>query len=229
MLFIAKCVILFILIKLLQYLSRSKRVIVVSIEGNIGVGKSTLINYLKSNNIIKNASYVSEPVNTWDTSNILSQYYNDKKRWGFTFQHFVYITRIIDTIKTLQSNKPIIILDRSLTADKNVFELMLYENKIINRMEHSIYTMWCDFYEQYIDSKYEHKTIYLKCDPVIAHKRIQARGRPSELSINIADLTKLNDYHERMISGLDNEVLTIDYNNTQIDENLCNRIISFIS
>ena len=55
---------------------------VISIEGNIGAGKSTLISYL-------NLLTIKEPVDEWlniGGQNLLQKYYEDPKRWGLTFQ-----------------------------------------------------------------------------------------------------------------------------------------------
>ena len=58
---------------------------IISIEGNIGSGKSTLVKKLKE----KNPSwyFLQEPVDVWksvsdiDGNNILSEFYKDKKRY----------------------------------------------------------------------------------------------------------------------------------------------------
>lgn len=55
---------------------------IVSIEGNLGAGKSTLLSFL-------NVKTIKEPVEEWSNvagANILERYYNDPKRWAFTFQ-----------------------------------------------------------------------------------------------------------------------------------------------
>jgi len=55
---------------------------IVSIEGNLGAGKSTLLSFLK-------VKTIKEPVEEWSNvagTNILERYYNDAKRWAFTFQ-----------------------------------------------------------------------------------------------------------------------------------------------
>jgi len=58
---------------------------VISIEGNIGTGKSTLLNLLEDK--FKNIVFVKEPVDEWiklknnNNENILELFYTDKKRW----------------------------------------------------------------------------------------------------------------------------------------------------
>lgn len=55
---------------------------IISIEGNLGAGKTTLLSLL-------NISCIKEPVDEWENlkgTNILKNYYEDPKRWAFTFQ-----------------------------------------------------------------------------------------------------------------------------------------------
>ena len=71
---------------------------IISIEGNIGSGKSTMVEYLKQN--LQNDSticFLQEPVDIWNTIidkngvNIIENYYNDQKKYAFQFQMMAYI------------------------------------------------------------------------------------------------------------------------------------------
>lgn len=100
---------------------------IISIEGNIGVGKSTFISILK--NKWPNCDIVSEPVELWkdltndDNKNILQMFYEDINRWSYTFQNLACITRMMKIEdKINESNSEYIFLDRSLATDKHVFE-----------------------------------------------------------------------------------------------------------
>lgn len=63
--------------------------VLVSLEGNIGAGKSTLFNIIKKE--FPDAFILEEPVDTWQcinndpTLNILEKFYQDPLRWGLTF------------------------------------------------------------------------------------------------------------------------------------------------
>jgi deoxyadenosine/deoxycytidine kinase len=83
---------------------------IISIEGNIGAGKSTFVNIIS--NYVKNSEIVSEPVEMWkslsdsDGKNILDKYYQNIPRWAYSFQNLACITRMMkieDTIRN--SNK----------------------------------------------------------------------------------------------------------------------------
>ena len=71
------------------------------IEGNIGSGKSTLMEYLQTLDEYKihKIKTLKEPVDEWkqvidkDTKkNILDYFYSDSKRWGYLFQMNAFIT-----------------------------------------------------------------------------------------------------------------------------------------
>lgn len=70
----------------------------ISIEGNIGVGKSTLISKLIE--YIESSDVINEPIDKWlnitdsHKSNILKVFYENKKRWSYTFQSLTYVTRM---------------------------------------------------------------------------------------------------------------------------------------
>lgn len=213
---------------------------IIAIEGNIGVGKTTLIEYLKQFDKLNYKSiFVPEPIDTWinlrddDNNNILGKFYEDKKRWGYSFQNLIYYTRMIITIDALkQTDKSVIFLDRSLGTDKNVFEKMLYDDKYIGKIENNLYDLWDYFYEKYITQTSKKNIIYLRCDPQVAYERIQKRGRDEEMSIDIKYLEKLHRYHENWITkeiNNNNNVLVIDCNKDMDKNKICEDIYKFVS
>ena len=197
--------------------------VIISIEGNIGVGKSTFINILKSKwegveegekGEKVGCEVIPEPVDMWknlvntDGKNILQTFYEDIPRWAYSFQNVACITRMIkmeDIIR--KSNSKYIFLDRSLGTDKNVFEAMLYDQGKINQMEHQMYTLWCDFYHQYVRSQSDQIYIYLKASPKTCASRIKKRARVEEESIGLDYLKGLNDYHDTWLLNEPNTIV----------------------
>lgn len=190
--------------------------IIISVEGNIGVGKSTFINILKAN--WEDCEIVSEPVEMWkdivnlDGKNILQTFYDDIPRWAYSFQNVVCITRMMkieDMIRNTDSKY--IFLDRSLGTDKNVFEIMLYNQGKINHIEHSMYNLWCDFYHNYVRSQDNQIYIYLRSSPETCLQRIKKRGRVEEESISFEYLKSLHEYHDAWLTNLNiSNVIIID-------------------
>ena len=195
---------------------------IINIEGNIGCGKSTFIarlkEELKDNNLI---CILDEPLEEWlkirdSEGNILQHYYKDQKAYAFAFQMMAYISRLAILKKAIEKGYKYIITERCLDTDKHIFCQMLYDDGFINPIEFQIYNKWFD---EFI-TKHEYKTIYLRCDPVIAHERVQIRSRAEETnsnSISLEYLQKCHDYHDKWILNTDNPFDVIDAN---IDMNM---------
>jgi len=126
--------------------------IILSIDGNIGSGKSTLYKDLQayySNNA--DICFVPEPVDDWthivDANNtpILTNLYKDTKKYAFRFQMMAYISRLHLLRQKVKENKyKIIISERSVQTDRNVFAKMLYDDGLIEHDEYQIYNKWFD-------------------------------------------------------------------------------------
>jgi deoxycitidine kinase/deoxyguanosine kinase len=120
---------------------------IISIEGNIGSGKSTLFEKLKihfANN--KNIIFVREPVDIWESiqdengTTILEKFYQDQIKYSFSFQIMAYISRINLLKETIKQNPGVtIITERSLYTDKMVFAKMLYDTHKIEYINYQIY------------------------------------------------------------------------------------------
>ena len=117
--------------------------IILSIDGNIGSGKSTLYKDLQE--YYKNhpdICFVPEPVDDWtnivdgENTPILTNLYKDTKRYAFRFQMMAYISRLHLLRQKVKENKyKIIISERSVQTDRNVFARMLYDDGMIEHDE----------------------------------------------------------------------------------------------
>lgn len=190
--------------------------LLINVEGNIGVGKSTFTKILKEQ--VADSDIVYEPIDIWlnikdnDNKTILDKFYEDKHRWTYTFQNFAYITRMIkieDMIRS--SDKTHIFLDRSLDTDLFVFGKMLADDGYMNNMELQIYEHWNKFYYQYVRQNNNQKTIYLRSDPEVCLERIKGRGRNAEQLIGLDYLKRLHEYHDKWLLNKPN-TLIIDCN-----------------
>lgn len=194
---------------------------IVSIEGNIGVGKSTFTKLLEEH--ITSSEIVSEPVDMWlnvknsDGKNILQTFYDDIPRWAYTFQNIAYVTRMMKIERTIRnSTKEYIFLDRSLDTDRYVFEKMLWEQKKLQKIEHDAYHLWCDFYKEFVRNDDNKKIIYLRCLPEVSLERIKVRGREEEKNITLEYLQELHNAHENWLISNSNSnesnILILDCN-----------------
>ena len=178
---------------------------IITIEGNIGSGKSTLLEILSKkydsdNRII----FLKEPVDEWEKirdSNglsMLQKFYEDQKKYSFSFQMMAYITRLALMKRAIEDNleASIFVTERSLYTDKHVFAKMLHDMNNIEDVNYQIYTTWFDTFAR--DYQVE-SVIYVKTDPDICYKRIKERSRTGEDEIPLDYLTKCHTYHETMI------------------------------
>lgn len=215
--------------------------IIVSVQGNIGSGKSTLLDQLKTRmgNTVYNKDcnklsvcFLKEPVDTWNTivdenaTPILTLYYADQQKYAFTFQMMAYISRLALIKKAIKDGFDIIISERSLATDKNVFAKMLYDDKKINKVEYSIYLKWFDEFQSEFPQE---NIIYVKTSPTIANRRVLERARDGEI-IPIEYLENCDKYHEDWLKHTNKEkVITLDGNiNTKLNPNVIDNWVSDI-
>ena len=182
--------------------------ILISIQGNIGSGKSSLLKKIENYKFKfnKKICFLQEPVDEWeslrDENNLtlLQLYYKDQQTYSFAFQIMAFMTRLKQLKEALSKNYDIIITERSLSADHNIFTKMLLDENIIKHIEYKIYLKWVDEFKLNMPNEY---IIYLKTDPETAHERIIQRNRLGE-NININYINKCHNYHEYWLNNIKN-------------------------
>ena len=102
------------------------------ISGNIGVGKTTLAQKLSNKYDWK---ILLEEV---DNNPYLEDFYKSMKSWSFHLQIFFLNSRF-KQIKKISSSNGIIIQDRSIYEDYEVFTKNLYDSKILLKREFENY------------------------------------------------------------------------------------------
>ena len=105
--------------------SKNKQ-LVLSLEGNIGAGKSTFLNLLKQNNSI-DFELIQEPVSEFQNVankgiNLLDLFYKDTKRWCYALQTLSFYMKLknIENAKK-NANNSLFIAERSVYTDKSYF------------------------------------------------------------------------------------------------------------
>ena len=219
----------------MQFVDKSNNKIIISIEGNIGVGKSTFISILKRKfpeHFGESCEIIYEPVEIWTNitdsngKNILQTFYDDMSRWAYSFQNIACISRMNMMEQAIcNSSSKYIFLDRSLGTDSNVFEAMLYDDGFINKLEHEMYKMWTNFYSKHVRPDIKPIYIYLKANTKTCMERIEKRNRLEEKSITIEYLKKLEMYHDKWLNN-NNNTIYIDCNDDfESDINKQNKMI----
>jgi deoxyadenosine/deoxycytidine kinase len=187
----------------------------ISIDGNIGSGKSTIMEALKhkfSDN--KNVVFLREPVDEWaqikDENNvtILEKFYANQKDYSFSFQMMAYISRLA-LLKEAVKNNPhaIFISERSLFTDREVFAKMLYKSGFIEEVNYKIYLKWFDSFSSEFPL---HKVIYVKADPQVCFDRIKKRSRTGESNIPLTYLENCHIHHNDMLDKTNSNCICED-------------------
>lgn len=183
---------------------------IVSIEGNIGSGKSTLLENLhKHYNNNTDVVFLKEPVDEWakitDENGVtmIEKFYADQYKYSFSFQMMAYVSRLKimrETLKNINavsvSKHIIIITERSLHTDKNVFAKMLYDSNKIEHINYQIYLQWFDAFSEEFNVN---KVVYVKTSPENCHSRITKRSREGEGNIPLEYLQSCHKYHNDML------------------------------
>jgi len=193
-----------------------------TIEGNIGVGKTTLINTLRHTPEItgRKVIFLEEPVAIWESikddagKNIIELFYSDQQAYAFSFQMMAYISRLT-ALKDAMAQHPdaIIITERSVYTDKHIFAKMLFDDKKISSIEYHIYNKWFD---HFLKDGPLSGIIYLKCEPSIANERVIKRSRVGE-TIPLEYLERCHQYHQQWIENTQIPTNPIDCNNLTPD------------
>ena len=205
--------------------------IIISVDGNIGSGKSTFVAQLKKQlRWIKNKKiiYLQEPVKEWESfvdkqtnENILQKFYTNPDNWSFSFQMMAYISRVAQLKNIINKHKNdnyVIITERSVLTDKNVFAQMLYDGKKIHDIDYQIYTRWFNEFTQDIQIS---GIVYVHTTPEKCHERIIKRNRKGE-SIPIEYLKRCHEYHENWLNSYSKKIIIDNEEDTDNNINSAN-------
>ncbi|CAL1544077.1 unnamed protein product [Lymnaea stagnalis] len=179
--------------------NRSK--FVVCVEGNIGCGKTTLLNYFKTH---YNFEVLAEPVEKWrdvQGLNALDLMYKDPQRWGMTLQTYIQLTMLQAHIKAQtnvensSSQFPITLMERSIYSANHCFVDNLYQRGIMPEFEHIILSEWFDWIVSTQGIQVP-LFVYIRTDPEVVYERIKERCRSEEQSIELDYLRTIHQLHE---------------------------------
>jgi len=176
----------------------------ITIAGNIGVGKSTLVKLLTARN-------GWEPVFESVTENpYLADFYQDMPRWSFHSQVFFLSRRLQQHHDLLKRNNSVI-QDRSVYEDAEIFAKNLMRQGAMSERD------WGSYYDLYqtLGAMLQppHLVIYLKASVATLRRRIQMRGRDYEQQIANSYLEQLNDLYDEWAESFTlSPVLTVDTN-----------------
>jgi deoxyadenosine/deoxycytidine kinase len=164
----------------------------ITIAGNIGAGKSSLVDRL-SRELHWQPFY--EPV----TNNpYLADFYQDMPAWGFHSQVY-FLTHRLQVYHDLSESTSSVILDRSLYEDAEIFAKNLYQNGNMTRRDYETYESLYHSLLGFLPTP--DLVIYLRASVTTLQQRIHLRGRDYESAIDPAYLSQLNKAYESWIKN----------------------------
>lgn len=192
--------------------------LLISIEGNIGSGKSTFLEKLRSVN--PKWVFIEEPVDLWTRlrdekgQSLLQLFYDDRRRWSYTFQNCALLTRFQNIESTIarfyrdarpdgtptacQHQRQVFVTERCLDTDYQVFTKMLYKEGSIDKLEFELYRRWLAHLR--LTATPLSAMVYLDVAPDVCAARIQQRGREGEAVIPLDYLKALDKQQQEWVA-----------------------------
>lgn len=163
----------------------------IAVAGNIGVGKSTLVEMICKR--LDSKPYY-EPV----TENpYISDFYKDMVSWSFHSQIF-FLTHRLRIHQELIRNSGSVIQDRSIYEDAEVFAKNLYDQGHMSKRDYTTYHSLYLTLAEYLPPP--DLMIYLRASVPTLLNRIALRNRDYEQQIAPEYLSRLNDLYENWIN-----------------------------
>ena len=177
----------------------------ISIEGNIGSGKSSILSRLCQEARIP---VFMEPVDDW--KEWLGLFYSDPSRWGMAFN-----TKVLLSFSDWKDINFKSVYERSPISNRHVFSQLQHESGCMTKLE---LEMFSKIYYQL--AWVPDVIIYLRTEPSVSMSRMNNRGRECEKNVDINYMAAVHEKYEAMLNGVD--YLAKQYT-TDIKQQACKR------
>lgn len=170
-----------------------KQPFTILIEGNIGSGKTTLMQHFEGDD---NICLLQEPITKWQNlsnTNLLELMYNEPERWAMPFQSYVTLTML--EAHTTPTTKSVKMMERSLYSATLCFVEHMYKSGVLLPAMYEVLQEWYKFIHKAIDIRVD-LIVYLQSTPKLVHERMLERARTEESCVPLAYLEELHKIHE---------------------------------
>jgi deoxyadenosine/deoxycytidine kinase len=188
----------------------------IAIAGNMGSGKSTLVEFLSR-------TYGISPFYEPNEDNpYLADFYADMHRWAFHSQLY-FLGNKFRLHQELDKTPGVVVLDRTIFEDAEIFATALHD---MRRIDHRDWQTYWTFYQSILDAiRPPDLMIYLRCSMRTLRKRIRLRGREIEQDVPLAYLKRLDHLYENWISRYDSsEILVLETDRLDYIHDLVHRL-----
>lgn len=164
------------------------------VAGNIGAGKTTLVEIL-SNRLGFSPFYEPHEQNPY-----LADFYEDMESWSFHSQVY-FLTRRLKIHKELLLAQGSVVQDRSVYEDAEIFARNLFLQGDLSTRDYEVYQ---DLYQNLASLlPPPNLMVYLRASVDTLMQRIAKRGREYEAGISRAYLARLNNLYEDWMNAFD--------------------------
>ena len=188
----------------------------IAIAGNIGAGKSSLLEFLTS-------TYEIAPFYEPNDENpYLADFYADMRRWAFQSQLF-FLSNKFRIHQEADRTPGVVVQDRTIFEDAEIFATALHRMRKIDKRDWETY--WA-FYQNILAAiQPPDLMIYLRCPVRTIRRRIRLRGRKMEQDIPLSYIRRLDRLYEQWIADYDlGEVLVLDSDRLDFVSDLIDRL-----
>jgi len=189
------------MVKRIRDIRRQKNEIIVFVEGNIGSGKTTLINNLKQR--LKTTSEIYIIKENVEKCEFFKDYVKDIKTYGFEFQKWILDNKIkqVDKIKMTPMVKKnrFIIFDRSTISDSQIFYQNIRNKGFISDRQHKEYCSLLNKANIYVQPDI---TIFMDTKPVECMSRIHKRSRGGEEFYDIETIRNFHQLYKKVFANV---------------------------
>ena len=164
----------------------------VVIAGNIGVGKSSLVERLAE------AFGWTPFYEAADENPYLADFYKDMHRWAFHSQLF-FLSRRVRLLNSLFAQTGTVVQDRSLYEDAEIFVANLHRQRALDARDYDTYRTLYDSLCAMLPPP--DLLVYLRADVSTLLSRIALRGRPFEQHMAPDYLAQLNTLYDEWVAS----------------------------
>ncbi len=188
----------------------------IAIAGNMGAGKSTLVEFL-------HRTYGIQPFYEPNDENpYLKDFYKDMRRWAFQSQLY-FLSNKFRLHQELDRQPGVVALDRTIFEDAEVFATALYQMRKISKRDWQTYQ---GFYNAILDAiRPPDLMIYLRCSMRTLRQRIRLRGRAMERDVPLSYLKRLQRLYDGWIDAYElSDVLVLETDDLDYIHDLVHRL-----
>lgn len=189
----------------------------ISIEGNIGSGKSSVITRICQT---LRLPVFLEPIDEWHEW--LSQFYKDPERWGMSFN-----LKVLMSYHKWRNNTFPAIYERSPLSNRYIFSQLQYDQGKMSKLELDLFDQ---VYRQL--AWFPDYVIYIQTDPKTSMERMVRRARGCESTVPLTYLEAVhNKYEDLLVKNTVIQsvpkVFVVDGNNTA--EEVYEKVVTIIN